>query len=346
MKVRADSSSAQEAFSGDTFSRLSQDEKALLQEYCACILKLKAFYGNVTIEAREELSIRPRSKDGIFAPAADADLVLARVRDYTFRADGSGDCYRMDGTEYDPSDPTKAIEAKTGLMNPDGQYVFQRNPTTGKYYLRLFAKNKDEGLVRLSAYVFHTAPFTFLTTPLDEYILQDQPDVMIDKVELNRDTGEELVEIARSYRQEARWSKCVLRFYRDRSWVLKDVRFEGAIWAGDKVIEDRHSVKTQTCTYEGEHGGIPLLKSCSTECFARDVASNALKMTQRQDFEIRSVTPGPPGQTHFDDQVILGNKKVGKRVALSWPRAAAIVVSVLLVIMGIYLKRQYASEAA
>ncbi|MCP4673988.1 MAG: hypothetical protein GY854_00395 [Deltaproteobacteria bacterium] len=346
VKARADDSSVQDTFSGDTFSRLSQEEKALLQEYCGCFLKLKAFYDNVTIEAHEELLIRPRSKDGIFAPTANADLVLARVRDYTFRADGSGDRYRMDGTDYDATDPTKAIEAKIGLMNPDGQYVFQRNPTTGKYYLRLFGKNKAEGLVQLSAYVFPAAPFTFLATPLDEYVLQDQPGVIIDKVELQHDSGEELVEIARSYRQEDRWSECVLRFYRERSWALKDIQFEGAIWARGKVIEDRQSAKIQTCFYDGEQDGIPLLKSCSIECSARDVASNALKTTRRQDFEIRSLTPGPPAQSLFDDEVILGNKKVGELVALSWPRAAIIIVSVLLVIVGIYLKRQYASEAA
>jgi hypothetical protein len=329
---------AKSDFTGQSFSTLSSNEKGFLQEYREHYARLRTFYQNITIEACEKTFARPRSRDGVFPPPPDADLALDWVRHYTFRANG-GNYYLMDRSQHDVADLSKTVNSKIGIVTPTGDYLLTKNLSTGKYFVSSYAINRAKDVAEMDGYIFQIAPFAFIAFPLDEFLLKDRANCTVDKVELQQDSGENLVVVSTSYKRNEEWSRMWLRFYRDRSWALKDIHSEAMSSNDAKYL----TMKSQTCSYSGEKDGIPLLRHCSIESSVKVLSTGKTKINHRQVFEIERITPGPAALSYFDVDALLGKARIGEQVTSSRFRTICILLGIILVLVGILLKRRMAS---
>lgn len=321
-------------FEGETFSRLTEKDKYLLKEYRENDLRLKQFYSNITIEVNEKIFQLKTSPEGIFPPAPDADVVLTGIRDYTFRANG-GNYYRMDGSQFEVSDPSKILKTTVGIVTPSMGSLLNRNLSSGEYYLKGHGKDADEFLDIMSVYCFYLVPFSEGPVSLADLLLENYSDFIIEKVEILQDSGDEIVRItAGSKSNEQDWSRHIVSFYRNRSWAVKDIRREIA----DQRFPNKRSVMKQSCIYRGEQDGVPLLHKCTIKNIVKDVATNKETLVLRTVYEIKEITPGPVELSMFDAELLI--PMIGETKPFPAFRIASVGVGLFLLVFGIYLRRK------
>lgn len=324
------------------FSRLDTSERGLLREFYDSYGRVKKFYENITINARERTFALQRPLGGALPAAPHAPLVLAEIKSLEFRANG-GKYFRMDGTEFDVADPLKKTGERFGVITPTEGYLFGRNPTSDKIFVIANGKNPSEYVSDLAEFVFHTAPFSFGPVLLENLVFKNRVGT-VDRIELQTDGGDQLVVMHLSYNKGDQWCRTTLRLYRQRSWAVKDIELEGSV-AGSA---GETCVTRQTCAYESGGGLVPLLTSCMFESSIKGGAKLAERVTHRDEFEITRIQPGPAPLSEFDVRQFLGVAKIGNIEKISYFRLVCIIVSVLVIVVagGIRLRRGLAERAA
>jgi hypothetical protein len=320
-------------FSGATFSKLSPEERALLKEYQESYTRLKGFYENSTIEAREEYFDIPQSHDGVFPPPPNAKMVLSEMRDMIFRGN-SGQYYRLDVTDYDDMVDLSKKTDVVGIIAPTEGYLLGKNLSTDKYYVKAYGKNRDEYLGILSVFWFRTAPFSCQSIQLEYWLLRDKKKFTIDKIDVKQESGEEIAVIHLSINGNNGWVRTTFQFYRNRSWALKSLEEEAAN-TGDKEWD----VARQQCIYEGEKDGFPLLKECSREGGVKDPSTGKERILHRQVYKIAKMIPGAVNLSYYDADSLLG-KIVGVHSTNIWFRVLCVLLGVVLLFIGVLLRRR------
>ncbi len=320
-------------FTGAFFSELSGEEKELLQEYRVNYMRLREFYQNITIEAHRTGYRLPRSADAGFPPTPGAELELYVELDYTFRANG-GDYLRMDWIEEEASSLSRKKTGFVGILTPTEGFALERNGSNGRLHLVAHGKELDKYSGLFASHWFHTAPFGQQGIPLEHRLLVDQDgSYRLEKVEVGRESGEEIVSVSRLQKSEAGWSRLILRFYRNRSWALKESSYEGTEDGTEESL-----LMVERCTYDGEEDGIPLLSGYTLEIGSKNISASEETVRRRDVFEIKKITPGAVPLAEFDARGIIG--KIGEKTTISRFRIIAMAIGLILVVISLCLHRR------
>ncbi len=329
----ADESEQLAPLTGQMFSGLSVEEKALLQEYQRNYSRLKDFYENVTIEARGERSSLPRSGDGLFPPTPSATLESILSRELVFRSNG-GDYLRMDVAILDTSGPPGDIF----IITPTEGFQLSHSSLSGSYSLLSHGMQVWRYRHSLAGLFFFCAPFGNEGIPLEKRVLSDSEAIRIESVELRSELGEDIVVVSRlsDHNGDGEFSSLTFQFYRDRCWALKESRYECLMSREPGELE--LNVIVEQCVYDGEDDGIPLLAKY-TRNHIRGNKSTGEEIIHRQDvFEIAKITPGAVPLEEFDVERLIG--RIGEKTTVSRFRIIAVAIGLILVITGIWVRRR------
>jgi hypothetical protein len=301
------------------FAKLSADEKKILGEYPANFANLRKFYQNVTMEAYLRLSLSVKQPGNL-----------------VFRGNG-GDNFRLDSVYEEGGSSSHAV----GIVTPSAAYLLYENPTNDKYAMSLYSKDRTRGLNLLLNYRFQVAPFSSNGTPLIGRVCCDRPNCTIDKVEVLKEDGDNIVAVTQSCKfGKSDWCHDVVRFYRDKCWAMKDVTSEGSVFgtpAGSALTIER-------CTYDGEKDGIPILKVYTFESGVR-MPGGKIEPTVSEHYEIKT-TPGAAPLSYFDVDTLLGKTKPGETVGFSRFRVICVLVGVIFVLLGILIRRRVSKASS
>ncbi len=322
-----------DVFTGAFYSELSEGEKELLQEYRVNYMRLREFYQNITMEAHRTGYRLPRSADAGVPRAPGTELELYVELDYIFRCNNGEDYLRMDWGEEDAS----SLSMKTGfvgIITPTEGFALERNSSNGSLHLVAHGKDLDHYLDLFANHWFHTAPFGQQGTPLEYRLLVDQDDsYRLTKVDVGRESGEEIVSVSRSRKCDEGWSRMTFRFYRNRSWALKESSYEGTEYGIEESL-----LIVERCTYDGEEDGIPLLSGYTLEIGGKNVSASEETVRQRDMFEIKKITPGAVPLAEFDARGLIG--KIGEKTTISRFRIIAMAIGLILVVISLCLHRR------
>jgi hypothetical protein len=163
----------------------------------------------------------------------------------------------------------------------------------------------------MSAQPFFIAPFGKGVFLIDECLLrvQKSPDGKIDKVELRRESGEEIVVVHESWNWRTKEDKreeghshsvqTVYQFYRNRSWALKEVfEVRSAVEHGSTTERTFHRY---FCVYRGEKDGVPLLAEYSSSGGLLEPVKRKSTVAHRV-YEVTQIVPDSPPLSAFDPE--------------------------------------------
>lgn len=321
-------------FQRRNLSKLSPKEIDLLKEFYRNYLRLESFYANITMVAHEETSSLPRSSDGTFPPVPNAKLEIVQVRELTFRANG-GQYYRMDGIQYSAPDLTKKTFVGVGIITPTEGYLFEKTPSTDRYYVSAHGKNRDEYVGAICRYIFPIAPFSNEETKLEHMLRNESTGFSINRVETAHGPDGELATIWTSAETGRHRAAGVYQFYRDRSWALKE-------HVGNSKSDDPSNsydlTTTQTCSYGGEKGGAPLLRNCTIA--VTDNASGNKVVVSRQVFEITKIVPGASPLAEFDTRQFIEKQSISETGVFPHFRVVCILLGLISLLIGIFVRRR------
>ena len=336
-----DGSEQHDPFTGQMFSELSFEERALLQEYQRNYLRLKDFYENVTIETRGERFSLPRSAGGVFPPTPSATLELTRSGEMIFLSNG-GDFLRMDSAVLDTSSSPGVGANAIVIVTPTEGFRLRQSPSSGNYALVAHGKEVGEYLSSFANFLFHFAPFANLGVPLEYRILSDREASRIESVELRSELGEDIVVVSRLTDHDGAYSRLTFQFYRDRCWALKESRYE-CLMSRDPG-ETELNVIVERCVYDGEDDGIPLLAKYTREGIRGNKSTNEETIHRRKVFEIQKITPGAVPLAEFDVDQLIG--RIGEKTTVSRFRIIAMTIGAILVVIGVWLRRRTVKAGA
>lgn len=286
---------------GSTFRRLSQKEKALLEEYRAAYVRMREFYSDLYMEVHEEVSsLAPSADDGIPAPP-DSPLVLTRMCDYVFYA-RRGRYFRLDGTAKTGTGTATVRGTRIAIITPDESYLLLRSRSSGKYLLEGRGKSTDRYISdMLSEYWFPHAAFSCEIEHLEHLLLINRPHFVIEGVAEAVDAGERLVVASLSWRDGS--ARYVFEFYRDRCCALKEAREDVEIVAD----ADRRAYRTQRCEYSPSAQGIPLLRACEVTHWTAAVGrGEERRIGKHVVYRVDRLNAGSPAASTFDVERLIG----------------------------------------
>ena len=130
----------------------------------------------------------------------------------------------------------------------------------------------------------------------------------------------------------------VFRFYRNRSWALKESYYEGA--NGPEEL----SLMVERCTYDGEENGVPLLAGYELEYGTKNIQTGEETVHRREVFEIKKITPGAVPLAEFDASRLIGS--IGETTTVSKFRIIAMAIGLILVVISICLRRRKVKAGA
>ena len=135
----------------------------------------------------------------------------------------------------------------------------------------------------------------------------------------------------------------VIRLYRD-SWVVKETFGRTQVISPGKFFGAIDWIRS-SCTYDGIADGVPILKTYQRYSGGYNKETQEENIEQHILCEITHIVPGPPDLSEFDvAQFLPPGVKIGEATEpvtfarLSAARIAAIVVGIVMIIIGIYLK--------
>ena len=340
-------------FSAKMFSGLSDSEKRIIEDYAGVFPKFQHFYSNMAMSARHRVF---RYLEEEFSPKAkslDTPLLMLDVeRDVKYRVSVGSGVYSFDGklhslvksrlladAQLEDADQTSPSEIVT-LITPSQVYGLTKHSPERQYHAMNFRRKydaylKDDGIALL---YFDTAPFAETGTTLDRLLLrlppfppQSRDNYVIDSVRQVKEDGQMYVEF-RSHviGTNARWIITLSQ----QTWAVIKTYYENDIPGLGKCWKTTH------CYYEGKDGDIPLLKSYQID-FGYFDENGKMRLAQRDLYDVTNLVPGPPALSEFDvAQFLPPGVKIGEitSATLSPARIAAIVIGVILIILGIYLK--------
>ena len=263
-------------------------------------VKLKAFYGNITLDAHVIELRAPYSE--IFPAHPDANLKVSILSDYSFWAHGEK-YYRLDEKIHDISRQSPPPQ-KLGIITPTNYYLLEQLESINKYALTHSGEIEERAFQMLYAYRIPCIPFAYAGYPLDRCLfhkLDFAQSYRIEKVECIKEEGEEVVVVSvrLDFKLEGKGS-LLFTFYKDRAWALKECI---ATLPGNGPnflqLQKSHNV------YRGEKDGIPLIKEHLYEVSVKSTGENKELITSRYTYRFENVVPGPVDLKTFDVDAIL-----------------------------------------
>ena len=234
------------------------------------------------------------------------------------------------------------------LLTPTMGYALSKDGSPSRQYFSLNAKrdlnNPKANDIELPLMYFDSAPFCVNRTPLEEVVFQRPPSIkgvpyVVNYVRQKEIDGEQIVEIKTS---PVNLPDVFGEIWIDRhSWGVKQTHVRSKVISpGDSFGEIRWN--RETCTYDGMVDGVPLLKTYQRSFGTYDPETQEETMSWKYSFKVTKIVPGPPDLSEFDvAQFLPPGVKIGKDIGFSRFtafRIACIVIGVIIIIWGIYLR--------
>jgi hypothetical protein len=353
------------------FARLDAEERRLLSEYARAYPKIRSFYENVRMDVRVGRTNFP-SEESLGALRSDLrsqglhdneveDVIgrsiqmeqqyelRYRLRDGYVRIDTKVGQHVVATHDGRPSEPPKRVfveEVGVTLCTPTMGYQLSKNDPS-KQFFSLNAKRNPESFPVPVLY-FDNAPFSSNGRSLGAFVFRCPPAIqgkpyVVEYVRQREIDGEQVVEI-RVARTDYTDIFREITLYKD-SWVVKEVYHRtGEILPNGEIRGigwDR-----DVCTYNGVADGMPFLNTYQRSAGYYDKDTREEITTQQMFAEVTYLAHGPPDLPEFDvaqflpPEVDFGTvaPAVTPEGGLSAVRIAAIVIGVILMILGIYMK--------
>jgi hypothetical protein len=349
-------------FNDPVFSRLDEEGKNVIKEFARHLPIIKTFYGNIRMDVSRKVFRYTASKDQYTYIPLNGPPILREERLFEVRYNkGNGDILGDGFARVDKqvkfrlsSDPRAQQRNAQGrsisLITPEMGYSLSKSNAENPFYSLNMKRSRSSFMSSVGVEVlgFDTAPFSlgpffiedlFTRTP---YIFFKGTSYFVVSARYIEDEQEgEMVElISQTDRPQTPSlpSTWTVRFLRD-SWVVKDA-FVLAWSAGGHRFWQRYRRE-----YDGEVEGMPLLSSCQEDFGIIDPDDGKTeRLLSRVQYEVTKIIPGPPDLSEFDvAQFLPPGAKIEEVPPLTFARLspariAAIVVGIVLIILGIYLR--------
>jgi len=337
-------------FTDPIFSKLDDKGKDVIREYAQNYPKVKEFYTNIRMDVTRKLFRSTADKELSTYIPLNSPPLLEREELYEVRYNAVNDIFsRVDSRirfiqgKNIQEDYTETID----ILTPEMSYGLSKSRSNNQFY-SLNMKRNHETLIRGDGVVcleFDTAPFSVGPMPVEDflfkppYFAKDVP-YFVTSARFFDDQDGRFVEIVcrtdilgLSPPHSSTWTIKLLR----ESWVIKDVFRQGWSGGGKNKFWRRY-----LCEYDGEFEGMPLLSSYQMDYGIYDTdEAQTERMLSRARYEVTKIVPGPVDLSEFDvAQFLPPGARIGEvtPAGLSTVRIVAIVIGILLVIFGIYMK--------
>jgi len=352
-------------FTDPIFSKLDEEGKNLIREYASAYPKIKRFYGNIRMDVTEKTFRTTDSQKPLTYVPLNTPPILESERSFEVRyntSDGdtrSGGFARVDSqAKYQLIDDPQILgilgqdvqvnyEQRISIITPEMGYSLSKSDQKKQFHSLNVRRNRDTFLstVGVAVLEFDTAPFAVGALPIDYILFQRAPylaknhSYFILSAQCTENQDEQVVKIESCIEDHAevppRIYTWALRLSR-KNWVVKDILEQGWTLSGVKYWT------RYRCEYDGEYEGMPLLSSYQIDFGIYDTDEAQTERTIRQiRYEVTKIVPGPVDLSEFDvAQFLPPGVRIGEvtPAGLSAVRIAAIVIGILLVIFGIYMK--------
>jgi len=362
-------------FSDPMFSRLDAEGKNLLTEYAKAYPKIKDFYENMRMDVNvkntnytvnlESLRSTLRSEGlgedeikDIVARSGKTDIqyeVRYRQQDNYFRVDTKVNHIMTDyaRARLPHGSPIRNFangdivpDVGTVLLTPTTGYQFSKKDPSKQFpslnARRDLKKPGSEDDIGLPLIYVDTAPFCVDAMPLENIVFQCPPLIkgkpyVVDYIRQKEVDGRPVVEI-RTSRADLTDSFREIKLDKN-SWGILEIYARSGLTlpSGEREIQWTREI----CTYDGVVDGVPLLKTYHRSFGKRDKNSQEDRMISQMSCEVTHLVLGAPDLSEFDvAQFLPPGVKVGEitPARLSTARIVTIVISIILIILGIYLK--------
>lgn len=351
-------------FTDPMFVQLDEEGKRLLSEYAKAYPKIKDFYKDIRIDANvENTAYLP--EEGLQSMRLALGSAGFGEDEIKVQIERAGQTKRQYELRYRQSEGYARVDTKTDIPVPSSSRalvgsdfvrefdVTLSTPTMG-YELskndpskQFFSLNTKHNLGKAGAgdfglpmMYFDTAPFSSNGTPLDGMVFRCPPSnkgkpYILEYVRQQEIDGAWIVEMRMSRNDLPNTFRKVQL---DRnSWVIKSVEMSYRTGVGSENIH----WSREMCTYDGTVDGIHLLKTYQRSFGGYDANAQGEKIVQQMHVDVTNIVPGSVDISEFDvAQFLPPDTKIGEitPVRLSTARIAAIIIGVILVILGIYLR--------
>gem|GEM_PF-4062128 len=340
-------------FDDPIFSKLNKEGKDIIREYAKVYPKIKDFYRNIRMDVTEKIIRHTASEKPLEYIPLDSPPVLRReeaiemrynARDGVFFRDDSQITFHWrDSLSVSGKNVSVEHAKQITLITPEKSYSLSKRNPNSQFYSLSARRNTDGFSFVLRA--FDSAPFSVGPMLLEDQIfcrplhLDKRFHFFILSAQYTEDDhGKEVVEFVTWTGQPEPPSRpCIytIRLSRD-TWVIEDILEQAYSRAGQKFW------KRYRCIYDGEFEGMPLLSSYQEDLGVYDTDECQTEILLEQTLcEVTKIIPGPVDLSEFDvAQFLPPNVKIGEitQAQLSPARIAAIVIGIILIILGIYLK--------
>ncbi len=357
-------------FADPMFARLDAEGKRLLSEYAKAYPKIKAFYGNLRMDASAKTARFPteESLESLRTALKAEGLSEEEIEDVvkqSMQADQQfelryrfADKYsRIDKIVNHPITPSMrkrmpaerakddvASEIGITLLTPEKGYQLSKNSPQKPYFslnAKKDLKNADaaEGLLVTLMY-FDVAPFASSHTLLEDVVLRCPPLIagkpyVVEYVRTTEMAGEQVVELRVGRTDLANGFRKITL---DKNWCMKEIYSRAAISHPTGVEEIRWT--RESCDYKGEVDGVSLLKTYRRSEGNYNKNTEQEIVSRKMEFEITNLVPGPVDLAEFDvKQFLPPDTTIGEIVPakMSTVRIASLVTGLILVFLGFYL---------
>jgi len=357
-------------FSDSLFARLDAEGRELLSEYAKAYPKVKNFYENIRMDVNVKRNNFSSDENLATLKSAlkSAGLSEDEIKDRFERSGQSETQYEMRHRLSDrhlridriinyPVTPSIQAKLPSELSNRDfiqevditlltemKGYQLSKSDPSRKYFSlnasRDFSKPDTEGIAMAVLY-FDAAPFSRNDMPLEHFIFQrpiEGKPYILEHVRQKEIDGEQIVEIKFSLVDLPDIFGVV---WLDRNlWGVRSTYGRSQVTSPGGTFGGIHWTR-EMCTYDGEVDGVPLLKTYQREEGTLAPETQEERITRQILAEVTQLIPGPPDLSEFDvAQFLPPNVRIGEitKAQLSPARIIAIVIGVILIILGIYLK--------
>jgi len=345
-------------FDNPIFSRLDEGGKNVLSEYAKVYPKIKKFYGNIRMDVTEKMYRFTADKEMSRYIPLNSPPILEREELFEVRYNTRDGDTRDGGFARVDSQIKFLQEAifsqkyprQINLVTPEAGYVLSKRNSRNPFYSLVTKRDQDKFMRTIGVKVleFDTAPFSVGPMQMENLFFKPpffaKDNYFVISARYLEDQNEQFVELVSRIDNPDRpdWPNVwIVRLCREK-WVVKDAFYRG--WTRGGPYCHRYQY-----VYDGEFEGIPLLASYQRNCANYDTdESQTEELIQQIRWEVTKLIPGPPDLSEFDVvQFLPPGAKIGEITSggFSAARIAAIVIGILLIIFGVYLRMRCSTKA-
>ena len=341
-------------FDNPIFSRLDEEGRNVLREYAKVYPKIKHFYGNIRMDVTQRTYRLTADKGLTTHIPLNSPPILEREELFEVRYN-TRDGDARDGGFSRVDSQIKFIQGaifsqnhrrEINLITPEAGYALSKRNSNRPFYSLHARRDHDTFMHTIGVKVleFDTAPFSVGPMQMENLFFKPpffaRGNYFVISARYIEDQGEQIVELISLVDNPPRSSMWVARLCREK-WVVRDALYQGWTAAGKRYQRYR-------CVYDGEFEGMPLLVSYQIDRGIYDAdEAQTERPTSQTRYEVTKLVPGAPDLSEFDvAQFLPPGARIGEITSggLTPGRVAAIIIGIILVILGIYLRIRSAKE--